>query len=80
MQPFTAAKRAFDTCATLGAAGGVLDFLVNAEGIVAVGTGVNDSTEGHGGEEKSSETGEELHFEWFERCSRMTLTKCEQSI
>ncbi|KAF3400628.1 hypothetical protein DPV78_005610 [Talaromyces pinophilus] len=53
-QALTAAKRAFNTGSTFGAASGALDFLVNIKGIAAVVTGVDDSTEGHGGEEEGS--------------------------
>lgn len=63
MQAFTASKRAFDAGTAFGAAGDVLDFLVDVKCIAAVGTGVDDSAEGHGGEEEGSEAGEELHFD-----------------
>lgn len=62
-QACTAAKGAVETGTAFGVAGGVLDFLVDVEGITAVGTGVDDSTESHGSEEEGCETGEELHFD-----------------
>lgn len=62
LQAFTAGEGAFDTVTSFGATGSTLDCLVEAE-ITAVGTGVDDSAEGHGGEEEGSEAGEELHFD-----------------